>query len=536
MPAPERIIRHLVVILGDHLDPESAVLTDFDPEQDCCWMAEVPEESTVVWSHKARITLFLSAMRHHAESLRQRGFPLKYLTLGTHPFQSLAEALDDTLQRWQPQQIISLRPGTWQLRETLRTCAERRGIPWQERRHHNFLFSISEFAEWAKSYRQLRLEFWYRYARQKTGILMENSQPVGGRWNYDQENRQRPGPQGPGWIPEPLSFPPDAITLEVMAQIDAQFAEHPGSLAHFDWPVTPQEAEAALQDFIDQRLASFGPLQDAFWPDQVWLYHSRLSAAMNLGLLRAETVVRAVAQAFHAGRVPIASAEGFIRQVLGWREYVHGLYWLQMPDWLEQNVLQAHQPLPDFYWTGETDMACLKDTIRRTLRHGYAHHIERLMVTGLFALLLGVEPQAVHRWFLAIYVDAVEWVELPNVLGMSQYADGGWMASKPYVASGNYLQKMGGHCQGCSYQPKLATGEKACPFTVLYWDFLQTHEERFRAHPRTALQWKHLDRLSHDQLANIREQAQSIRHNLQQGRATTLNQVHPDAQISRNLE
>ena len=536
MSQTERTVRHLVVILGDHLDPDSLALEGFDPDQDLCWMAEVPEESSIVWSHKARIALFLSAMRHHAAALRQRRFPLEYLTFGTHPYQSMSQALEAALLRWQPRQIISLRPGTWQLRETIRHCAESRQIPWQERRNLNFLFSVPEFGQWAENRRQMRLEFWYRHARQKTGILMDNDQPVGGRWNFDPENRQRPGSQGPGWIPEPLSFTPDAITREVMALVETQFAEHPGNLQHFDWPVTSQQAQAALQDFLDSRLAQFGPLQDAFWPGQVWLYHSRLSAALNLGLIRAITVIQAVEENFRAGKVSIASAEGFIRQILGWREYIHGLYWLHMPQWLQQNILQAHQPLPEFYWTAKTDLSCLQDTIARTLEHGYAHHIERLMITGLFALLLGVEPQAIHRWFLAIYVDAVEWVELPNVIGMSQYADGGWMASKPYVASGNYLQKMGGHCQRCPYEPKLASGAKACPFTVLYWDFLQTHQERFRQHPRTALQWKHLERMSDERLAAIRAQAQVIRKNLEDGHAFEVNIMHPEPEISRNLE
>ncbi len=536
MSQTERGIRHLVLILGDHLDPDSLALEGFDTEQDMCWMAEVPEESTIVWSHKARITLFLSAMRHHAAGLRRRGFPLEYLTLANHPYQSLSQALEDALLRWQPQQIISLRPGTWQLQESIRHCAESLQVPWEQRRNHNFLFSVSEFGRWAENRRQMRLEFWYRHARQKTGILMKENQPVAGRWNFDPENRQRPGPQGPGWIPEPLGFPPDAITQEVMALVETQFAGHPGSLQSFDWPVTPQQAQAALQDFLDDRLAQFGPLQDAFWPGQVWLYHSRLSAAMNLGLIRATTVIQAVEENFRTGKVSIASAEGFIRQILGWREYIHGLYWLNMPQWLQQNILQAHQPLPDFYWTAETDMSCLQDSIARTLKHGYAHHIERLMITGLFAQLLGVEPKAIHHWFLAIYVDAVEWVELPNVIGMSQYADGGWMASKPYVASGNYLQKMGGHCQGCRYQPRSATGTDACPFTVLYWDFLQTHQTRFSQHPRTALQWKHLERMSAEHLRAIRTQARVIRQNLQHGKAFDLNKMHPESEISRNLE
>ena len=514
MPLPETPIRNLVLILGDHLDLTSAALEHFDPTQDLCWMAEAPEESTVVWSHKARITLFLSAMRHHAQALRDKGYPLEYLALGTHPFRSLGEALDAALTRWRPQSLHSLRPGTWQLRETLTRCTAKADVSWEIFPNRNFFFRAENFAKWATGRQEMRQELWYRYARKQTGVLMKNGQPVGDRWNFDSENRAKPGAQGPGLIPAPRRFIPDRITREVIDIVENEFSDHPGTLNDFDWPVTAEEAREALENFITERLPHFGPLQDAFWPNQPWLYHSRLSAAMNLGLLSATTVVHAAEQAYQSQQLPIASVEGFIRQVLGWREYVRGLYWLRMPHWENENALNAHAPLPDFYWTGQTDMACLRDTIHRTLRYGYAHHIERLMITGLFSLLLGVEPQAIHQWFLAIYVDAVEWVELPNVLGMSQYADGGWMASKPYVASGRYLQRMGGHCPHCIYDPAEATGANACPFTTLYWDFLQRHADRFSKHPRTALQWKHLERMSPDKLQAIRDKADALKSRL----------------------
>jgi deoxyribodipyrimidine photolyase-related protein len=310
-----------------------------------------------------------------------------------------------------------------------------------------------------------------------------------------------------------VRFAPDGITREVIALVEKRFAEHPGRLAEFDWPVTPEDAQRALDDFIEHRLADFGRYQDAMWTNEPWLYHSRLSAALNLKLLDPRAVVAAAEQAWRDGRVPLASAEGFIRQILGWREYVRGVYGRFMPDYLGRNALGAREPLPAFYWTGDTEMACLRDSLGQTLRHGYAHHIQRLMVTGLYALLLGVDPRQVHAWYLAVYVDAVEWVELPNTLGMSQYADGGVMASKPYIATGKYIQRMSNYCAGCRFDPAKTTGERACPFTTLYWDFLQRHEKLLAANQRMALQVKNLARHAPAERAGIRRRADEIRAN-----------------------
>lgn len=359
-----------------------------------------------------------------------------------------------------------------------------------------------------------RLEHFYRAMRKQTGLLMDGKDPVGGSWNFDQQNRKPFGRAGPGMIPEPLGFAADEITRAVINDVGHHFSDHPGSTAHFDWPVTPEQAAAALEDFVRHRLPAFGPFQDALWTGEPFLYHSRLAAAMNLKLISPRVVLDAAVAAGARGDAPLASVEGFVRQILGWREYVRGLYWTRMPDYLDWNHLDAQAALPAFYWTGDTDMHCLAQTIRQTLDYGYAHHIQRLMVTGLFALLLGVEPRQVHAWYLAVYVDAVEWVELPNVLGMSQFADGGLMGSKPYVASGKYIQRMSNYCASCPFDPADASGEMACPFTALYWDFLMRHEERFRHHPRAGMQWRHLDRLQDEQRSRIRSRAEAIRRHL----------------------
>ena len=275
--------------------------------------------------------------------------------------------------------------------------------------------------------------------------------------------------------------------------------------------MTPEEAQLALADFIEHRLPLFGRYQDAMWTGEPWLYHARLSTSMNLKLLHPRVVIDAAVQAWRDGRAPVEAVEGFVRQVLGWREFVRGVYWHRMPGMLDANVLQADQPLPALYWTGRTHMRCLSESVGQTLTHGYAHHIQRLMVTGLFAQLVGVAPREIHAWYLAVYVDAVEWVELPNTLGMSQYADGGYMVSKPYVASGRYVERMSNYCANCRYKPGESIGEDACPFTTLYWDFLARHEDRFRNHPRAGMQWRSLDRVPAEKREAIAARAKVIR-------------------------
>jgi deoxyribodipyrimidine photolyase-related protein len=358
------------------------------------------------------------------------------------------------------------------------------------------------------------LEYFYRELRREHDILMDGDEPIGSKWNYDSENRGSFNKQGPGPVPSPKSFKPDSITKEVIELVNQHFADHPGNLEHFDWPVTPKQARQALDDFVQHRLPSFGEYQDAMWTDEPYLYHSRISAAMNLKLINPREVIEAALIAYRAGKAPLNAVEGFVRQILGWREYVRGIYWLYMPEYLERNSMSAKHNLPDFYWTGDTEMNCLRHAIGQTLEYGYAHHIQRLMVTGLFSLLLGVEPKAVHEWYLAVYVDAVEWVELPNTLGMSQFADGGEMASKPYIASGKYIQRMSNYCSGCRFDPAKSTGENACPFTTLYWDYLDRHHAALKSNHRMSMQLKNLERKTPEDLAAIREQAAIFRDSI----------------------
>ena len=473
-------------------------------------MAEVAAESTKVWSVKARIAVFLAAMRHFREALREKGWRVVYHEMGAYA--NFVEALRASVQELRPSALVMVQAGEWGVQRDLEAAAAELGVALEVREDRHFLCTTAEFAEHAKGRKQLRMEFFYREMRQRTGVLMEDGGPAGGQWNFDQDNRGAFGKEGPDLLRvPPRRFVPDEITREVIALVEEQFAQHPGTLKDFDWPVTAAQSVEALEDFISHRLAQFGQYQDAMWVNEPWLYHSRLSAAMNLKLLDPRVVIVAAEKAWREGKAPLAAVEGFIRQILGWREYVRGIYWLKMPDYVRLNAMEAHEALPGFYWTGETEMNCLRDALSQTLRYGYAHHIQRLMVTGLFALLYGVDPHQVHEWYLAVYVDAVEWVELPNTLGMSQYGDGGLMASKPYVASGKYIQRMSNYCKGCKYDPAQATGAKACPFTTLYWDYLLQHEVRLRGNQRMAMQLKNLGRLSGGQSGEIQEQARRVR-------------------------
>jgi deoxyribodipyrimidine photolyase-related protein len=508
----DKKIRHLVLVLGDQLDPASAALSGFDPGCDAIWMAEVPAESTHVWSHKARISLFLSAMRHFANARKKEGKTVYYKYLDDRPSENdFFAALGSAVRALKPARLLMTEPGEWRVQEELLGTAQKTGTPLDIIPDNHFISSNTEFQEHAQGRKQLRMEYFYRRLRQKTGVLMAGSKPQGGKWNLDSQNRGAFGKEGPASLKLPRSFPPDTMTKEFINTVNMRFHGHPGSLDHFDWPVTPDQATKALEDFIENRLPRFGTYQDAMWSGHPYLYHSRLSAALNLKLLSPMLAIRMAEQAYREKRAPLNAVEGFIRQILGWREYVRGIYWRYMPHYLQMNVLQGELPLPSFYWSGETDMQCLHEAIGQTLQYGYSHHIQRLMITGLFALLLGVTPQEVHQWYLAVYVDAVEWVELPNTLGMSQYADGGMMASKPYVATGKYIQRMSNYCNDCMYNPEKSTGEKACPYTTLYWDFLMRHQALLQKNARMGLQIRNLVRLSDAQKKEILRRAYRLK-------------------------
>jgi deoxyribodipyrimidine photolyase-related protein len=507
-------MRHLIVILGDQLSFSSPALAQFDPLQDKVLMIEAGGEASAVWSHKARITLFLSAMRHFANAIAERGWPLDYVMLNDPVDQDFGSRLQAAIARHQPQAVKVVEPGEWRMRDLIEKTCQAAGVPLMLLDDTHFLCSRHEFADWARGKKELRMEFFYRVMRKKYAVLMDGKEPTGGAWNFDAENRSaypKRGKQiGPGLIPPPAGFAPDAVTQQVMDLVQTHFADHPGELKSFAWPVTREQALQALTVFIETRLPQFGVYQDAMWTNTPFGWHALLSAALNLHLLDPREVIEQAEQAYRSGRVPLESVEGFIRQVLGWREFIRGMYWLDMPGMKLANHYGHERALPRWFWTGETQMACLRDSIGQTLQHGYAHHIQRLMVMGNFALLAELSPQQVGDWYLAVYVDAVEWVELPNTAGMALHACGSRFTSKPYVSSGAYINRQSNYCSGCRYDPAVRTGETACPFTTLYWHFLDRHAATLSANPRTALMTKNLEKLPETERAAIREWASVI--------------------------
>lgn len=510
-------MRNLILVLGDQLDRQSAAFDDFDPADDAVWMAENVEESTHVWCHKLRLAVFFSAMRHFRDELGLRDIRVLYHELTTDgrkdSGQTFADILEARCREERPEKLIVLEPGDYRVKMLLEGAAERLGIPLEQRVDRDFYSTTDEFAEWAEGRKSLLLETWYRKLRKEHNVLIEeDGEPIGGAWNFDKDNRESFGKDGPEEVKAPRSFRPDDVTSNVVAMVNERFAAHPGTTEHFDLPVTRKDALALLRDFVEHRLPTFGKHQDAMWTGGSFHSHSRLSCAINMKLLRPREVVEKAIQAYESGQAPLNSVEGFVRQILGWREYVRGIYWLKMPTYTQLNELEASEPVPEFFWNGETDMACMADSMRNVIDHGYAHHIQRLMVLGLFSQLAGVDPLAFHEWHMAMYLDAIDWVSAPNTIGMSQWADGGVVGSKPYCASGNYINRMSNYCKNCRYQPSEATGEDACPFTTLYWDFLDRHKKKFQSNNRMGMQLKNLERKK--DLSAILSQAESVKETL----------------------
>ncbi len=482
-----------ILILGDQLTWNNPALKSADPENHLIIMAEVNEEATYVRHNRHKIALLFSAMRHFADELRQNGYRVSYYKLGDS-ITSLVEACRLTCERWPIKQILLCEPGEYRLIKEIAGWSDSLGIDVKLEEDTRFLASRSDFAKWAQGRKQLRMEYFYREMRKRYGILMDSDQPAGGKWNFDAENRV-------GWrnqveIPERLMPKKDEITEQVINEVLESFPTHPGDLCGFRWSVTRESALIELEWFCENILVNFGTYQDSLSEDSPWLFHGLISMYLNIGLLEPLEVCQRVEGAFRMGECSIAAAEGFIRQILGWREYVRGIYWYHMPEYKLRNTLDANLSLPTWFWTGETNMRCLSSAIRQSLDHGYAHHIQRLMVIGNFSLIAGLDVRAVCDWYLGVYVDAYEWVELPNTLGMALFADGGIMASKPYAASGKYIQKQGDHCKGCKYDPKRVIGEGACPYNSLYWHFIDRHQDTLSQNARMGLilgGWKKRD-------------------------------------------
>lgn len=501
-------MKKLSLILGDQLDHESMVLKNFDRQADKLIMIESFIESTYVWTHKAKIALFISAMRHFAKWLKSAEFPLIYIKESPHSIEAILKKVivDEGFTH-----LICIEPGEWRLKKVIEQLAIDLNVTLVMYEDSHFYSTPHEFKDWVGEKKELRLEYFYRKMRQKHDILMEeDGTPFGGRWNYDDENRKAYPKNGPGLIPDPLFFEPDEITREVLDFVETNYSSHPGALNQFLWPVTRAQALEALDFFTHHRLSQFGTYQDAMWKQTPFGWHSLISSSLNLKLINPREVVSSALRAYQKNLLDIATVEGFIRQIIGWREFIRGIYYLDMPNLAEANFYGHQGKLPDWYWTGETKMNCMKDTIHQTIKYGYAHHIQRLMITGNFALLSEVMPEHVADWYLAIYVDAIEWVELPNVMGMALFANGGRFTSKPYIASGAYVKRMSNYCQGCEYKPDIRYGDQSCPMTNLYWNFLINHKTAFNQNPRTRLMTANLSKISEQDQTLIQKHAQKI--------------------------
>lgn len=492
----------LTLVLGDQLSPNLAALRASDPRTTVVLMAEVMAEASYVGHHKKKLAFIFSAMRHFAAELRNAGWVVDYVTLDDAANTgALGSEVQRAMARHGASSVRVTQPGEWRVLQDMQQWSPRPEILPDDR----FLCSAEEFAGWAGGRKTLRMEHFYRMMRRKTDLLMAGDQPEGGQWNFDHDNRKRLS--GDLFLPRPLRFAPDETTRAVLAMVGQRFAGNFGDLEPFWLPVSRADAERAAGAFIQQALPRFGDYQDAMLAQEKFLYHSVLSPMINVGLLDPLALCRMAENAYHRGHAPLNAVEGFIRQIIGWREYVRGIYWLQGPDYARRNALEASRPLPELYWTCRTGMACMSAALGQTREEAYAHHIQRLMVTGNFALLAGVDPHALHEWYLAVYADAFEWVEVPNTIGMSQFADGGLLGSKPYAASGAYIHRMSDYCRSCRYNVDWKTGPDACPFNALYWDFLARHRSRFAGNPRMTQMYRTWDRMAETQQQALREQA-----------------------------
>jgi len=508
-------VKALRVILGDQLSRRISALAGLAPG-DTVLMAEVMGECTYVPHHPKKIILVLSAMRHFCAALQARGVAVRYVRLDDPGnAQSLGGEVLRAVRAEKPDCIIATAPGEYRVRQDMLGWAEMSGVVTEIREDGRFLASTAWFADWAEGKSALRMEFFYREMRKRHSLLMNGDKPLGGKWNFDAENRRKlPKTVTP---PKPKRFPADEVTREVMALVARRFAHHYGSAEGFDLPVTARDAAAGFADFLQNRLSGFGDWQDAMAAGEPALFHSLVSAPLNLGLLDPLELCRAAEAAYRAGNAPLNAVEGFVRQILGWREFVRGIYWLHMPDYARKNALGASRTLPEFYWTGETDMRCMAEAIGQTMRHAYAHHIQRLMITGNFALLAGLHPDAVDEWYLAVYADAYEWVEMPNTRGMALHADGGIVGSKPYAASGAYINRMSDFCAGCHYDVSDSAGERSCPFNALYWDFIARHSARFETNPRMAMPVRAWRRFAPAKQKALRARAAGLLQRLDEG-------------------
>ena len=501
--------RTLRLVLADQLSTNLSALDDLDIKHDTVVMMEVSDEGTYVPHHPKKIAFLLSAMRHFAAGLEADGARVDYIKLSSKRSNgSLTDTLAGVIDKGRFDKLVVTEPGEYRVLEMMRGWSKALGIAVDIRADTRFFATHDDFAHWADGRKELTLEYFYRELRRKTGLLMDGKDPAGGKWNFDKDNR-KPAKQGLKFR-QPPSTKPDDVTQDVIKLVDKHFGDHFGDSMPFTWAVTASGAEKAFAHFLRHGLPNFGDYQDAMVQGEAFMYHSVISHYLNAGLLDARDVCERAQTEYREGRAPINAVEGFVRQILGWREFVRGVYWLKMPDYASLNALGAERDLPPSYWGGKTQMNCIKQVVSQTREHAYSHHIQRLMVTGNFALLTGVAPTAIHEWYLAVYADAYEWVEMPNTLGMATFADGGIVGSKPYAASGAYINKMSNFCADCAYNVKKKEGADACPLNYLYWYFMYVNRERLSGNRRLAFPYKTLSRFSEEKIEQIVRDAEQF--------------------------
>jgi len=495
--------------LGDQLTDSISSLNNCDKSEDIILISEVIEEATFIPHHKKKLVFIFSAMRHFALDLKNDGFNVIYNKLNDPDNSgSLTGEISRLIKNQSFEKIVITSPSEFRVLKEIESLGKKINISIEILNDDRYFVEIEDFKQWAFNRKQLRMENFYRDQRRKHSILMNGIDPVGGQWNFDSDNRKPFNSDLK--IPTPFTNFPDQITQEVIEMVTTCFPEHFGEIEPFIFAVNRHQALQAFKLFLEERLLYFGDFQDSMVQGEPWMFHSHISFYLNCGLLLPKECVYEVEKLFFDGKAPLNSVEGFIRQILGWREFLRGIYWLKMPEYLENNFFEASRNLPQMYWTGDTKMNCLSQCVTETKKNAYAHHIQRLMVLGNFALISGIDPKQVNHWFYVVYADAYEWVELPNVSGMILFADGGLVSSKPYASTGSYINKMSNYCENCDFKVSIKNGPEACPFNYLYWDFLDRNRLKLSSNFRMSMMYKTYDRMDDSKKQKIRDDTKTF--------------------------
>ncbi len=508
-------MKNTILVFGDQLTLENTALDAGEVGRDVVLLIEARDSGP---AHKIKRVFHIAALRAFAEELRSHGWQVEHRKIGDTP--NFETSLLEHLSQKKPAALIAMEPNNWSQQKCLEAVVKKSGVELRITPTCQFVTSRADFLESAKGKKRLLMEAHYRRMRKELGILIQSDgEPEGGAWNYDSENRKSVRDWKKDGAPRPPSpvtsrRPRGPLVEQAIADVEKWFPDSPGKAADFWLPHTREGALELLGEFIKKRLPLFGDYQDLMLEDSPTMFHSIIAGPLNLGLLLPMECVKAAVSAYKSGKAPLAAVEGFVRQIIGWREFVNGVYWLKMPDYIESNGLGAKRPLPKFFYTAKTDMNCLSRTIGEVRDTAFNHHIQRLMILGNFLLLAGIQPREAHDWFLEMYIDAHEWVMAANVFGMALHADGGFMATKPYAGSAAYISRMSNYCAGCNFDPEKKSGTGACPFNLLYWDFYDRHTARFGKNPRTSMMVKSWLKRSEPEKEAIRRGAAEFLSNL----------------------